>query len=61
MKLHEQFIYEHGDVQDKIYFCFTVDVKKTQSMIDQILIDRGRHSSVLHVRSFRAADCVTEH
>jgi hypothetical protein len=65
MKLHEQFIYEHGDVQSKpnihMYFCFRVYVKKTHSMIDHILTDTGRHSSVLHVRSFRTADCVTEH
>jgi hypothetical protein len=31
------------------------------SKIDHILIDRRRHSSVLDVRSFRAADCDTDH
>jgi hypothetical protein len=34
---------------------------KTHSHNDHILIDRRRHSSVLHIRSFRAADCETDH
>jgi hypothetical protein len=29
--------------------------------IDHILIHRGRHSSILHVLSFRGADCDTNH
>jgi hypothetical protein len=32
---------------------------KTHNQIDQILVDRRRHSNVLDVRSFRAADCDT--
>jgi hypothetical protein len=31
------------------------------SQIDHILEDRQRHSSVLDVRSFRVADCDTDH
>jgi hypothetical protein len=34
---------------------------KTHDQIDHILIDKKRHSSVLDVRSFRAADCDTNH
>jgi hypothetical protein len=33
----------------------------THNQIDHILIDRGRHSSVLDVRLFRAADCDMDH
>jgi hypothetical protein len=34
---------------------------KTHNKIDHILIDRQRHSSVLDVRPFTAADCDTDH
>jgi hypothetical protein len=34
---------------------------KTHNQIDHILIDTQRHLSVLDVRSFRAADCDTDH
>jgi hypothetical protein len=34
---------------------------KTQNRIDHILIDRQRHPNVLDVRSFRAADCDSDH
>jgi hypothetical protein len=33
----------------------------THNHIEYILIDKRRHSSVLFVRSFRAADCDTDH
>jgi hypothetical protein len=34
---------------------------KTHNQIDHILVDRRRHSNLLDVRSFRAADCDTDH
>jgi hypothetical protein len=34
---------------------------KTHSQIDHILVDRRRHSNVLDVRSFRAAECDSDH
>jgi hypothetical protein len=34
---------------------------KTHNQIDHILVDRRRHSNVLDVQSFRAADCDTGH
>jgi hypothetical protein len=34
---------------------------KPHNQIDHILVDRQRHSNVLDVRSFRAADCDSDH
>jgi hypothetical protein len=31
------------------------------TVIDHILVDRWRHSNILDVRSYREADCDTEH
>jgi hypothetical protein len=42
-------------------FTWTSPDGKAHGQIDQILIDRRRHSNILDVRSFRAADCDTDH
>jgi hypothetical protein len=34
---------------------------KTHNQIDRVLVDMRRHSNVLAVRSFRAAQCDTDH
>jgi hypothetical protein len=34
---------------------------KTHNKINHILVDKGRHSSVLDVLSYRAADCDNDH
>jgi hypothetical protein len=34
---------------------------ETHSQIDRILVDRRRHLNILDIRSYRAADCDTDH
>jgi hypothetical protein len=35
--------------------------EKTHNQIDHILVDRRRHSNILDVRSFKSADCDSDH
>jgi hypothetical protein len=40
---------------------WTSSERKTHNQIDHVLIDKRRHSTILDVRSFREADCDTDH
>jgi hypothetical protein len=42
-------------------FTWTYPDGRRHNQIDHILIDRKWHSSILDVRSFRAADCDSDH
>jgi hypothetical protein len=42
-------------------YTWTFPDEKTHNQIDHILVDRRKHSKVLDVRSFTAADCDSDH
>ena len=47
-------MFSHQNIQN---YTWTFPAGKTHSQIDHILIDRRRHSNILDVRSFGAANC----
>ena len=47
--------------QRNIHKCTCTSDGKTHNQTDDILIDRTLHSSILHVPSFRGADCDIDH
>jgi hypothetical protein len=40
---------------------YTLTFGKTHNQIDHVVVDRRRQSNILNVRSFRGADCDTDH
>jgi hypothetical protein len=51
-------VFPHRNIRK---FTWTSPDGKTHNKIHHIFIDRRRHSNVLDVQSFRAADCDTDH
>jgi hypothetical protein len=51
-------MFQHCNIHKYIW---TSPDGKTHNQIDNILVDRQRHLNILDVRSFRAADCDSDH
>jgi hypothetical protein len=46
---------------DMHIYTWTSPEGNTHNQIDHVVIDRRQHSSIVHVRIFRGADCDTDH
>ena len=51
-------MFPHRNIHE---YTWTSRDAKTHNQIDHVLLDRRWHSSILDVRSFRGADCDTDH
>ena len=51
-------MFPHGNIHK---YTWTSSDGKTHNQIDHILMDKRLHSSVLDMRSFRGADCNSDH